>query len=89
MEVVPGLYRIPGMRRANAYLVQQNTLTLVDAGLPGDQAAIMKAIESLDRELADLDQIVVTHHHADHCGSLAALKSATGAQVLAHAADSP
>ncbi len=89
MEIVPGLYRIPNLKRANAYLLLEKGLTLVDAGMPGDEAAIMRTIMSLGREPANLAQIIVTHHHADHCGSLAALKTQTDAQVLAHAADAP
>jgi glyoxylase-like metal-dependent hydrolase (beta-lactamase superfamily II) len=89
MEIVPGLYRVPGLRRANAYLVLEKGLALVDAGMPGDEEAVLKTIKTLDHKPAELAQIIVTHHHHDHCGGLAALKSQTGARILAHAADAP
>jgi glyoxylase-like metal-dependent hydrolase (beta-lactamase superfamily II) len=37
----------------------------------------------------DIKRIIITHHHADHVGSLAALKRATQAEVIAHPADVP
>ena len=89
MEIIPGLHRVPNLRRASAYLVLGDSLTLVDAGMPGDVETILKAIKDLGQKPADLTQIIVTHHHADHCGGLAGLRAQTGAQILAHAADAP
>ena len=89
MEIIPGLHRVPSLRRANAYLVLGDWLTLVDAGMPGDVEAILKAIKDLGRKSADLTQIIVTHHHADHTGGVAALNAWSGAEVLAHPADVP
>ncbi|SDJ64336.1 Glyoxylase, beta-lactamase superfamily II [Halovenus aranensis] len=58
----------------NAYLVDDGTVTLVDAGTPG--------AETLERELGEagyntdeLDRILVTHYDFDHVGGLAALGS--------------
>ena len=39
--------------------------------------------------LVDIANIIITHHHADHVGSLAALKKATQTRVMAHPADVP
>lgn len=89
MEIIPNVHRIPGLKRANAYLLLGETLTLVDTGMAGDTGAILGAIHELGRKPADLVRIIVTHHHTDHTGSLAALKERTGAQVLAHPADAP
>lgn len=89
MEIIPNVHRIAGLRRANAYLLLGETLTLVDTGVAGDNDAILGAIQKLGRKPADLARIIVTHHHTDHTGSLAALKERTGALVLAHPADAP
>jgi hydroxyacylglutathione hydrolase len=45
---------------------------------PGDAAVVMDA---LTRMSLQLDTILVTHHHIDHTGGVAALREATGATV--------
>lgn len=63
--------------------------TLVDTGLPGSAPAILHALATLGGAPEDLRQIVLTHSHIDHMGSAAVLVAATGARVLAGAADAP
>ncbi len=46
---------------------------------PGDAAPVQAALERLGLTLAC---ILVTHHHPDHPGGVAALRAASGAQVL-------
>jgi hydroxyacylglutathione hydrolase len=46
---------------------------------PGDANPVL---ESLQRLGLRLDTILVTHHHADHTGGVAALRQATGARVF-------
>ncbi|MDD2924789.1 hydroxyacylglutathione hydrolase [Rhodoferax sp.] len=46
---------------------------------PGDERVVFEAIQRLG---VKLDAILVTHHHADHTGGVAALRDATGAQVF-------
>jgi len=89
MEIIPNLHRIPGMRGANVYLLLGETLTLVDTGMPGSEEAILDYIECLGRDAGDLARILITHHHLDHVGSLAALKARTPAQAVAHPGDAP
>jgi glyoxylase-like metal-dependent hydrolase (beta-lactamase superfamily II) len=89
MEIMPNVHLVPGMRGANAYLLLGERVTLVDAGMPGSEEAILGYMEELGREPGDLGRIVVTHHHLDHVGGLAALKARTGAQVVAHPGDAP
>lgn len=89
MEIMPSVHLIPGMQGANVYLLVGRTLALVDSGMPGGEAAILEHIDSLGLEAGDLARILITHHHLDHVGSLAALKQRTPAQVLAHPGDAP
>ncbi|MCB8747624.1 hydroxyacylglutathione hydrolase [Rhodoferax sp. U2-2l] len=46
---------------------------------PGDSQEVFEAIERLG---VQLEAILVTHHHNDHTGGVAALRQATGAQVF-------
>ena len=87
MEIIPNLHLVPGMRGANVYLLLGDSLTLVDAGIPGSENKILAYIQELGRDPNDLSRIVITHHHLDHLGSVAALKRQTPAQALAHPGD--
>ena len=77
------------MKGANVYLLLGDLLTLVDTGMPGSEETILGYLEGLGLDAGDLARIVITHHHLDHVGSLAALKARTCAQVLAHPGDAP
>jgi glyoxylase-like metal-dependent hydrolase (beta-lactamase superfamily II) len=77
------------MRGANAYLLVGGTVTLVDAGMPGSEETILGYVEGLGLAAEDLARVVITHHHLDHVGSVAAVRARTGAQVVAHAGDAP
>ena len=69
-----------------AYLIETPTgLVLVDCGVPRQEGAILRAIEQLGR--GGLKLIFITHAHADHYGSAAALARLTGAPVAIHRAD--
>jgi hydroxyacylglutathione hydrolase len=46
---------------------------------PGDAAPVLAKLSELGLQL---DVILVTHHHADHVGGVAELRSATGAKVF-------
>ena len=62
---------------------------LVDTGIAGSEGDILDALAGLGCAPGDLREIVLTHSHGDHTGSAAALAAATGARVLAGAADAP
>ncbi len=71
--------------RVNAYLIEDDPLTLVDSG-PNSA----KALDELERALAahghtieDLELLVVTHQHIDHIGLAAILARRSGAPVAA------
>jgi glyoxylase-like metal-dependent hydrolase (beta-lactamase superfamily II) len=86
-QIVPGVYQI-ALTGVNAYLIEAaDGLTLIDTGMAGHDAKILAAVRSLGRQPQDIKHILVTHCHADHSGSLAALKEATGAPAWMHSAD--
>lgn len=88
-EIFPFIYHVP-LGYVNAYMMaEEDGLTLVDAGLPGQDRRFWKAVAAIDRKPGDLRNVLVTHHHADHVGSLAALKKASGATAYVHPIDAP
>jgi glyoxylase-like metal-dependent hydrolase (beta-lactamase superfamily II) len=88
--VVPRVYRFKiRMGYVNAYLIAADGLTLVDSGLTGQAGTIEKAIVEAGQAPTELQHILITHHHSDHTGSLAALVGATGAKAYVHPLDAP
>jgi glyoxylase-like metal-dependent hydrolase (beta-lactamase superfamily II) len=63
---------LPGFFPVNCYLVEeQSELSLIDTGLPNSYKGIIYVIEKLDKPLTN---ILLTHAHGDHVGSLDELK---------------
>jgi glyoxylase-like metal-dependent hydrolase (beta-lactamase superfamily II) len=88
-ETLPGVHDIDlGMVHAFLY-AERDRLTLIDTGLDSHAGRILDEIEAIGRKPAELQQIFITHYHADHTGSLAELAERTGARVLVHALDAP
>ena len=61
-------------------------LALLDPGPKTDDAVaeLRAGLERLDRALADVDRVLVTHAHMDHYGLAARVAAESGAEVLAH-----
>jgi glyoxylase-like metal-dependent hydrolase (beta-lactamase superfamily II) len=93
MEIAPGVYSLTEPVRGalrngfyvHAFLIDYSgELTLVDTLQRTDAASVLAAIEQIDKTIADLKHIVMTHGHRSHLGGLAALKQMSGATVYAH-----
>ncbi len=63
--------------------------TLIDTGYPGQLPEIERALGEQGVRLNDLRRILLTHQDLDHIGSAEPPAAASGAEVLAHAADAP
>ena len=71
--------------RVNCYLVDDDPLTLVDAG-PNSATSLTTLEDALarhGRRVEDLERIVVTHQHIDHIGLVDILARRSGAEVCA------
>jgi len=83
MEIIDNLYLVPGVVANTYVLVDEDGLTLIDAGLPGSQKKILAYLASLGKTEKDVKRIVLTHSDLDHVGGLAPLAAATGARTYA------
>lgn len=56
---------------ANAYLVDDGAVTLVDAGPPLPRRSIESETRAAGYALGDIDRVLLTHYDIDHVGGLA------------------
>jgi glyoxylase-like metal-dependent hydrolase (beta-lactamase superfamily II) len=85
-----GIHRIAiptpfAVGRVNVYLIEDDPLTLVDAG-PNSGTSfdeLNKGIASLRHSLEDIELIVLTHQHIDHLGLVSLVAAHSGAEVAA------
>ncbi len=86
----PEIIRIPilpfGVVNAHLILGRSGAI-LVDAGLPGSEGRIEKALSRRGLAFKDVRLIVVTHAHVDHAGNAARLRELTGAPIVGHSGD--
>jgi glyoxylase-like metal-dependent hydrolase (beta-lactamase superfamily II) len=75
----------------NVYLVQEDPLTLIDAGPRTKEAmqALKDGLRQLGHRLMDIKRIIITHAHADHYGLARDVAEESGASVFIHAWDAP
>lgn len=73
----------------NVYLIDEEPLTLIDAGPRTDEAidSLRSGLARLGRRLSDIKRIVVTHAHADHYGLTRLIREESGAHVFVHSWD--
>jgi glyoxylase-like metal-dependent hydrolase (beta-lactamase superfamily II) len=91
-KVGSSVYEVSLPRRGipvNAFLIAGDSLVLVDTGVPGRWAHLVKAIREIGRDPAELRHVGITHHHIDHVGSLASAVQQTGVEVYAHPSEAP
>ncbi|MFC0211568.1 MBL fold metallo-hydrolase [Paenibacillus chartarius] len=84
------IIRIPilPMHMVNAHLLLgPDGCVLVDAGIPGSEQKIGRALAKEKLTFRDIKLIIITHAHVDHAGSAARLRELTGAPILAHEGD--
>ena len=71
--------------RVNCYLIEDDPLTLVDAG-PNSGTSLVtleRALAEHGRRVEDLERIVLTHQHIDHIGLAQILADRSGAEICA------
>jgi len=87
MRIGPGINRI-GNGLINSYLLEENgEITIVDAGVPGYWDDLPDELAAMNRSLADVRALVLTHAHVDHIGFAERLRSERGVPVSVHELD--
>jgi glyoxylase-like metal-dependent hydrolase (beta-lactamase superfamily II) len=71
-------------RFAYVYVVEGESVCLVDTGVAGAETRLGSELAGMGWSLADVATIVLTHSHPDHIGAAAAVRQASGAAVWAY-----
>jgi glyoxylase-like metal-dependent hydrolase (beta-lactamase superfamily II) len=81
-ELADGVWQFQ-LRGVNAYLIEDDALTLVDAGTPFDESAIREGVADAGFAVGDVERVLLTHYDLDHVGALAELEPDLDAPVYA------
>ncbi len=91
MKVAERIHQIPTptpfyVGPINAYLIEDEPLTLVDSGVKTDEAeqALRAGLAALGLGFGDIERLVITHSHLDHYGLMANVAAEGGSRVFAH-----
>ncbi|MFB4279772.1 MULTISPECIES: MBL fold metallo-hydrolase [unclassified Nonomuraea] len=89
VEIRPELHLLL-LEFGQAYLWNDaGALTLVDTGIATSGGEIATAIEELGFRTGDVERVVLTHFHEDHCGGAAEISGWGDVSVLAHRLEAP
>ncbi len=87
MEIAPGVHQLRRIG-ADIFLVAEERLTLIDAGMVGSRRLLERELPPMGRSLDELERIVCTHGHPDHIGGVHELvRDRDDVEVLIHPAD--
>ena len=86
MKLIKNLYFYPenGMMDCNTYVIKDKLSILIDPGNSEFLPALLQDLQKDGIEPKDIDIIMNTHLHGDHCWSNEAFKQASGAEILLH-----
>lgn len=88
VEIADGVFQLE-KAHTNCYLVVDDGITLVDAGLPRTWPLLTEALGRLGATAADIDAVVLTHAHFDHVGMCDRLVHEHHVPIHVHDRDRP
>jgi len=86
-RVIGPIYYVGSAELASFLIRTNDGLILLDGGLPDNAPMIARNIATLGFDLRRVRLLLNSHAHFDHSGGLAALKAASGAELLAMEGD--
>lgn len=87
MKLAPSLHRV-GTDMVNVYLVEDDDgVTLIDAGIPGQWDGLIDELEAMGRSPADIRGVILTHADTDHLGFAERLRRDHSVPIYVHEAD--
>jgi glyoxylase-like metal-dependent hydrolase (beta-lactamase superfamily II) len=87
MQIAPGVHQVR-MLGADAFLLEEDRLTLIDAGMVGSRVMLERYLRRIGRRLDELERIICTHGHPDHIGGVRELvRDRDDVSVLIHPDD--
>ncbi len=87
IRVRDGVFQIRAVGARVTVLLGGGSVTLVDAGSIGSHLPISMGLGSLGSSLDDVERVVITHAHPDHCGGLGRMVGGRRMAVAAHRLD--
>jgi glyoxylase-like metal-dependent hydrolase (beta-lactamase superfamily II) len=86
MELFPGVHAVR-LLGSVAYLIVEDRLTLIDAGLAGSRLPLALYLRRIGRSPEEIASVVCTHAHPDHIGGVRGIVGGRSIEVLMHDAD--
>jgi glyoxylase-like metal-dependent hydrolase (beta-lactamase superfamily II) len=87
VEILPGVHAVRMIGSQAYVLVDQDEITLVDAGHVGSGLMLRRYLTRIGRSVEHITRIVCTHGHPDHIGGVHEIAAWSGAEILLHPAD--
>jgi glyoxylase-like metal-dependent hydrolase (beta-lactamase superfamily II) len=84
--IAPNVHAIQLLRVKAHAILEDDGVTLVDAGYAGSLPRLTKGLAELGRSLDQVRRVICTHGHPDHAGGARALAD-QGIEILMHPAD--
>lgn len=72
-------------RFVNLFIIEGKGITLVDTGVAGTEEIIFNYLRNIGRKPEEIKNVLLTHTHPDHIGSVKTIKEQTKCKVWVHA----